>query len=187
MPRRILLAAGLVAALAPLAKAQSYKVDPVHSSLVYRVKHMNTSYHYGRFNDIGGTVTMDAADPSKSKVDFTVKVASIDTGNKGRDDHLKSPGFFGATQYPTIKFVSTKVAKDGDAFDVTGNLTMHGVTKPITLKLVPTGSGKDMQGKALAGYESTFAIKRTEFGMTQMTQAIGDDVTIMVSVECVKS
>jgi polyisoprenoid-binding protein YceI len=187
MPRRILLAASLaaVAVSAPAAQAQSYKIDPVHSTLMYRVKHMNVSYSYGRFDDIGGTITMDA-DPAKSKIEFTAKVASVNTGNKQRDGHLTSAAFFNAAQHPTIKFVSTKVAKAGDGYDVAGNLTMHGVTKPIRFKLEPTGTGKDMQGKALAGFESTLAVKRSDFGMTQMIGPVADDVKVIVSVESIQ-
>ncbi|HWE39950.1 MAG TPA: YceI family protein [Isosphaeraceae bacterium] len=186
MPRRILLAACLVAALAPAAKAQTYKVDPVHSTLLYRVKHMDVSYHYGRFDDIAGTITMDA-DPAKTKIEFTVKVASVNTGNKARDGHLTSADFFNAAQYPRIKFVSTKVAKDGDAYDVTGNLTMHNVTKPIRFKLEATGTGKNPQnGKTIVGFESKFPVKRSEFGIggTIPPAIIGDDVTVIVGLEC---
>ena len=112
--------------------ADTYKVDPVHSSLIFSMKHFGVTDFYGRFKEISGTVTFDAADPSKSSVELTVPVESIDTQNEKRDQHLKSPDFFNAKQFPTITFKSTKVEGSGDNYKISGDLTIHGVTKPIT-------------------------------------------------------
>ena len=147
---------------------------------------MNTSYCWGRFNDITGTFAIDEADPSKSVLDFKVKTSSVDTGQPKRDMHLKSPDFFNAVQYPTISFKSKSAVKAGTAYEVTGELTLHGVTKPILVKLTPTGTGKDMAGAAIAGIEASFTIKRTDFGMDKMTGAVGDDIWVTVSVEGAK-
>jgi polyisoprenoid-binding protein YceI len=182
--RNLFLAMILAPALGLAAQAATYKVDPVHSAVAFRVKHMNTSYAYGRFNSIAGTFSLDPADPAKSAFDFTIKTDSIDTGNAMRDTHLKNADFFNAKQFGTITFKSKKVASAGkDTYEVTGDLTMHGVTKPVTVKIEQTGSGKDMRGGAIAGIESVFTLKRSDFGMKGMLDAVGDDVKVMLSCE----
>ncbi|SIN73304.1 Polyisoprenoid-binding protein YceI [Singulisphaera sp. GP187] len=188
--RKLTLMAGLVSGMglslghANPAAAQAYKVDTVHSATVFRVKHMNTSYSYGRFNDISGQFSLDEKDPKNAHLDIVVKTDSIDTANANRDKHLKSPDFFNAVQYKTISFKSKSVAKSGaDTFQVHGDLTLHGVTKPLALTVTRTGAGKDMKGKPVAGFETEFAIKRSDFNMNKMLEGIGDDVKIVVSVE----
>jgi polyisoprenoid-binding protein YceI len=164
--------------------AESYTVDAVHSSVVYRVKHLGVSYAYGRFNKIEGTFAVDAADPTKSKLEFTIKTDSIDTGNQGRDGHLKGPDFFNARQFPNITFKSKSVAAAGkDTYEVTGDLTLHGVTKEVTLKIENTGSGPGARGGKVAGLHSEFTIKRSDFGMSNMVGPVADEVTVLVSVE----
>ncbi len=180
---------GLTISAATSAQAQeSYKADPVHSSVVYRVKHMNASYSWGRFDDISGSFALDSADPSRMKLDFQVKTNSIDTNNKLRDTHLKGPDFFNAVQFPTISFTSKSVAKakTGNAYQVTGDLTFHGVTKSVTAQVSPVGTGKDMKGKPIAGIEANFLLSQKDFGITKMAAAIGDEVWVIVSVEGIK-
>lgn len=179
----------LVVALTPVGRldaADSYAVDPVHSSVVFRVKHLNTSHAWGRFNDIAGSFTLDESNPSASRLEFTVKAASVDTNNEARDNHLRGPDFFNAVQYPDISFASKTVEKTAEGYEVSGELTFHGVTKPLTVTLVPTGTGKDMRGNAIAGVDATFTIKQSDFGVTMMAAAIGDAVTLFVSIEGVK-
>ncbi len=179
------IASGLALGLAPLTSAEgaTYAVDTVHSTVIFRVKHMNTSFAYGRFNNITGQFALDQ-DPGASKFDLQVKTDSVDTGNAGRDKHLKSPDFLNVVQHPTMSFKSTSVAADGpDALKVTGDLTFHGVTRPVTVKVTKTGTGKDMRGRPVAGFETSFVFKRTDFKMDKMTNAVGDEVTIIVSVE----
>jgi polyisoprenoid-binding protein YceI len=164
------------------AAAETYNVDAVHSTVLFRVKHMNTSYSWGRFNDIAGTVTLD--DPSPS-LEVRVQVDSVDTGNTKRDAHLKAPDFFSAKQYPTIAFKSTKVTKVDDAhYDVDGTLTLHGVTKPITVKLERTGAGKGPMGGTITGVATEFKIKRSDYGMKFMLAGASDDVLVIVALEC---
>jgi polyisoprenoid-binding protein YceI len=163
--------------------ADSYTADPVHSTIVYRVKHMNATYFWGRFNTITGSFTLDEANPAQSRFEFQVKADSIDTGNAKRDQHLKSPDFFNVVQFPTIAFKSQSVTKSGQAYEVVGDLTLHGVTKPITVKVVPTGTGKGPMGGPIAGIEATLLLKRTDFGMSNMLGGLGDDVWVTVSVE----
>jgi polyisoprenoid-binding protein YceI len=186
MLRKLVLAAGVVlgAGISAHAAAGTYTVDTVHSTVLFRVKHMNTSFAYGRFNDITGQFAFDDQDPARSQFDFQVKTASVDTGNAKRDQHLKGPDFFNAVQFPTITFKSKTVASAGkDAFQVTGDLTLHGVTRPVSLKITRSGQGKDFKGKAIAGFETIFPIKRSEFKMSQMVGPVGDDVWVTVSVE----
>ena len=184
--RAFALTAALSASITTARAADTYGVDAVHSSVVFRVKHMNTSYAWGRFNDLSGSFSLDPAAPAQSKLQFTVKADSVDTGNAKRDQHLKGPDFFNAVQFKTISFVSKSVAKAGDAYEVNGDLTVHGVTKPVTVKLTPTGAGKGPTGAAIAGIEANFTVKQSEFGITKMAAAIGDDVWVNVSVEGVK-
>ena len=163
-------AAVIASSFAAPAFAANYKVDPVHSSATFRVKHMNTSYTYGRFNAISGTFAIDEADPAKSSFDFTVKTDSVDTADAGRDAHLKNTAFFNAKQFPSITFKSKSVKSSGkDTLEVTGDLTLHGVTKPITVSIELTRHGKaTCRGTAIAGIESVFTIKRSDFGMKGM-------------------
>jgi polyisoprenoid-binding protein YceI len=192
MSPRTILSVVAVAAVSGLGAGQAgraadtYAVDGVHSSVVFRVKHMNTSNAWGRFNNIAGTFTLDEANPAESKLDFQVKSDSIDTADAKRDQHLKSPDFFNAVQYPAITFKSQSVTKAGGAYEVTGDLTLHGVTKPVTIKVVPTGSGKDMRGTPIAGIETSFNIKRSDYGMSKMVGPVGDDVWVNVSVEATR-
>jgi polyisoprenoid-binding protein YceI len=176
---------GLFAFCAGVAQADNYKVDPVHSSIVFRIKHFNVSWFYGRINAPEGTVVDDAGDPTKSSFDVQLKVANIDTGNPKRDEHLKSPDFFSAKEFPTLSFKSTSVKKAGDKLEVSGDLTIHGQTKPITVTLERVGAADTKMGSRV-GYAGEFTIKRSDFGMSKMTDMLGDEVTIMLGLESVK-
>lgn len=163
---------------------QTFKIDTVHSSAIFRIKHLDTAFFWGRFNDIAGTVAWDPASPEAAAFDVTIKTASVDTKNGARDTHLKGPEFFDAKQFPTLTFKSKSVKKGDDKMlEVSGDLTMHGVTKPLTAKIEMTGSGKGMNGQSLVGFETTFNVKRSDFGMNKMVGPVGDDVRIIVSLE----
>ena len=165
--------------------ADSFKIDPVHSSVIFSTKHNGVSDFYGAFKEVSGTVAFDAADPSKSSVELTVPVESVDTRNDKRDQHLKSPDFFNAKQFPTLTFKSTKVEANGDTYKISGDLTIHGVTKPITVEFKKgpeSKGGKEIRG----GGETRFTIKRSDYDMKFMTGPVGDDVNIIVSLEGVK-
>jgi len=167
------------------ASAGAFKLDPVHSMVIFRIGHMGVSYTWGRFNEPTGEYLIDAADPSKSSINITLNADKVDTANAGRDRHLKSPDFFNAGEFPTITFTSKSFTKSADkAFDVTGDLTMLGVTKPVTAKLTYVGEGQTKQGFK-SGFEAEFTIKRSEFGMIKYLEenALGDEVTLFVSVE----
>src|SRR3954467_13286232 len=137
----ILLTAGLVRA------ADKYEVDPVHSSIVFKVVHMETGEFWGRFNKVSGSFEYDEADPGKSKMTFSVPMDSLDTNHPKRDADLKGPDFFSAKEFKEITFNSTEIKKSGDKkLEVTGQLTMHGQSKPITVTINMRGPNDTRQG-----------------------------------------
>jgi polyisoprenoid-binding protein YceI len=180
----LVLAAAVVASLGMSAFAAHYEVDPVHTAIIYRVKHLQSSYSYGRFDKPTGTFDYDPASPDASTFELSINVDDINTGSPQRDGHLKSPDFFNAKQFPTITFKSTSVKKSGDStLDVTGDLTLHGVTKSVTIPLTVVGTGKGMAGETRTGFEGSLDIKRSGFGMTGLPSAVGDDVHLIISIE----
>lgn len=185
MRKRFLIALAALAFCLPsfAAAADNYEADPVHSSVVFRIKHVDVAYFWGRFNGIKGNFMLDAEKPENSALQFQVEVKAIDTGNAKRDEHLRSPDFFNAAQFPTISFKSTSVKKAGDRYEVTGDLTMLGVTKPLTVSLEKTGEADTKQMGHRMGFETTFTLKRSEWGMTKFMEMLGDEVKMVVSVE----
>ena len=166
--------------------ADTFKVDPVHTFVLFSVQHLGIANTYGRFNDISGTVVFDKDNPSKSSVELSVPVESLDTHNSIRERSLKSPDFFDAKQFPTITFKSTKVEGSGDTLKVSGDLTIRGVTKPVTVDFKKGGEGKGVFGEMRGGGETRFTIKRSDFGMNFELGEVGDEVTIILSLEGVK-
>jgi polyisoprenoid-binding protein YceI len=184
---RLSLAVLILAAASTARAADAYTVDPVHSSVSFSISHVGISDIHGRFDDVAGKLTIDKDDPSKSKFELSIKVDSVDTNNKMRDEHLRSPDFFNTKQFPTLTFQSTKVKKVEGGYEVTGDLTLHGVTKPVTFTL--KGGDKTVEfpkGKMRLGFVTTLAIKRSEFDMKNMLEALGDEVHISIGVEGVK-
>jgi polyisoprenoid-binding protein YceI len=169
-------------------RADQYAVDPVHSSVLFRIHHAHVGQLWGRINDPAGTFTLDEADPTKSSFDVAVKVDNIDTHNAQRDTHLKSPEFFNEKQFPTITFKSTAVRKGAAAntLEVTGDLTLHGVTKSVTAAVEITGKGPFPPGVQRAGVEAVFTIKRTDFDMKNLVGMVGDEVRLIVGLEGIK-
>ena len=165
----------------------TWTVDPVHSGVGFRIRHLNTSWFHGRFNAMSGSVVLDAEKPAASSVQFEVDVASVDTANKDRDEHLRGPDFFNAKVNPKFSFKSSKVAPEGkDKYNVTGKLNLHGVEKEISFVAEATGTGKNMQGADIAGFETTFTIKRSDFGISTYPDALGDEVAVRVAIEAIK-
>jgi polyisoprenoid-binding protein YceI len=186
--RLIAVSVALFVASLPAGAADNYKVDPVHSTSIFKIKHANTANFYGRFNAPGGSFSLDPAEPSKSSFTIELQANNVDTNNPQRDAHLKSPDFFNAKQYPTITFKST-VVKAGEAANmlaVTGNLTMHGVTKLITIPVELTGSGEFPPGMKRSGVEATLTVKLTDFEIKGMPGALSDEVKVIVSLEGMK-
>lgn len=169
------------------AFAQNYQIDPVHTSLVFRVKHMDTAFVYGMFRDIKGTVVVDEANPARSSINIEVDANSVFTANEQRDNHLRSPDFFNTRQFPTITFRSTEVRRiNANTVQVRGNLTIRGITRPITTNVTLTGKGRNPRGQDIIGFETTFNIRRSEFGIRYGLPGLGDDVRIMLSVEAIR-
>ena len=191
MKKLHLLAAFSAFLLAQSALAEVYVIDKVHSTMGFQVRHLFSKVP-GKFDDFSGQVQFDEADPEKSSVQVKINAASIDTANEQRDKDLRSPNFFDAAKYPEITFKSKSVKKTGDnTADITGDLTMHGVTKEVVLKAELLGKGAGMQGKTVSGWEATTALKRSDFGLSwnkaiEGTQIVGDDVQIDLRVEADK-
>jgi polyisoprenoid-binding protein YceI len=163
-----------------LFAATTFKVDPVHTALVFKVQHAQASNTWGRINDPTGTITV--ADDGVPSIIIEAKAANVDTGNEQRDGHLKGPDFFDAKQFETLSFKSTGGKKvDDNTFEVTGDFTLKGVTKPITVTVKKVGESKLMGHRV--GYDTSFTIKRSEYNMAGMVGPVGDEVTIFVSTE----
>jgi polyisoprenoid-binding protein YceI len=179
----------LLPALA-LAAPSTWKADPAHSSVGFAVKHLVVSTVRGTFAKYDATVTLDE-DLAKSKVEASIDAASIDTNEANRDNHLRSPDFFDVAKYPTITFKSTKVEKAGDGLKVSGDLTLHGVTKPVVLTVATGPEVKGFKGESRRGFSATTKIKRQDYGLVwnkavEATPVVGDDVTIELELEVVK-
>lgn len=192
MNLRVLSLTALVWLMPMLALADAWKIDADHSSANFTVKHLMVSNVTGTIQGIKGTINLDEKKPTASTVDVTLDVATIDTRNKKRDEHLKSPDFLDAKKYPTIRFVSKKIAKAGKFWNVTGDLTIHGVTKPTTLKATVTDAVQSPFGTTVRGVEATTTIKRSAYGMTWNKTLekggllVGDDVNIELHLELQK-
>jgi polyisoprenoid-binding protein YceI len=176
----------LLASFATSARADNWKIDPVHSSMTFRVIHLNITPFYGRFDEPNGTVVTDD-DPAKMSIEVKVSANKIDTANSKRDQDMKSQGWLAAKQFPDITFKSTSIKKTGDnAYEVTGDFTLHGVTKPLKVTLTKTGEGKGMGSEQRIGYETIFSINRNDYGITNMPGGIGDEIKLMVGIEAIK-
>jgi len=166
--------------------AESFKVDSVHSTVFFRVKHMGVSYSYGRFNEVTGSFSIDEADAAKSSFNIEIKTSSLDSGAANRDRHLKGSDFFDVKQFPVATFKSDSVKKLGtDRYEVSGQFTLHGVTRPLKAEVRHIGTGKGQRGGMISGFESTFTIKRSEFDMNFMVgpDKLSDEVRITISIE----
>ena len=182
----------LLAALPLLAQAPStetFSVDKNHSTATFKVRHM-VSNVVGQFRDFTADVNLDRANPGKSSVDFTIQATSIDTGNTNRDEHLRSPDFFEVAKFPTLTFKSTSIKPKSKAdFDVTGDLTIHGVTKRVTLPVTFLGFGKDPRGNERAGFAIDTTLDRKDYGIVwnraldEGGALLGDDVKVEISLE----
>jgi polyisoprenoid-binding protein YceI len=168
------------------AFADDYTIDGSHTAVTFQVSHAGFSMTHGRFNDVAGTFTIDE-NPAKSAFSVTIKAESVDTNNPQRDTHLRSADFFNAKQFPTITFKSTSVKAGKEGLDVTGDLTLHGETKPVSFTLKGGKKGEFPAGKQRTGYSTELTVKRSDFGMSKMLEMIGDDVKIAISFEGTKT
>jgi polyisoprenoid-binding protein YceI len=190
--RKLLIAVALT--LPAFARAATWSLDPAHTSVQFSVRHLMVSTVRGAFGKVSGTVAVDEKDLTRSKIQATIDAASIDTRVEKRDTHLKSPDFLDVAKYPTITFVSKKIEQASPGhFKVTGDLTLHGVTREVSLDVEgPTPEIKDSRGNIRAGAEATTTINRKDFGLTwnQVLEAggvaVGDEVKITIDVEATK-
>jgi polyisoprenoid-binding protein YceI len=178
-----------IPALAVLAfgQAETWKIDPNHTAAQFSVRHLGISTVRGAFNKTSGSVTYDAANPSKSSVEATIEVASVDTRVEMRDNDLRSPNWFDAAKFPAITFKSTKVEAAGAGkLKVTGDLTIHGVTKSVVLDIDgPSAPMTDQRGNSRVGASATTKINRKDFGVGT-NPAVGDEITITIDTELSK-
>ncbi|MFZ0245603.1 YceI family protein [Candidatus Binatus sp.] len=187
------IAMAIVVALPVLAHADTWQIDSSHTNVEFTVRHMMISNVKGQFQKTTGTITANGNDPASAKIDVTIDASSVDTRVERRDAHLKSPDFLDVAKYPTITFKSTKVEADGpNKWKMTGDLTVHGVTKPVVLDVEGSGPPIQVMGNTRAGASATTKIKRSDFGLTwnKALEAggvlVGDEVAISIDVEAVK-
>jgi polyisoprenoid-binding protein YceI len=183
----------LAAGAGSLSAQTAWKIDPAHSEAGFGIKHMAISTVHGTFHGIAGTVALDDKNLTKSSVEATIDITTIDTGVAQRDGHLKSPDFFDAAKFPTMDFKSTSVTKTGDHYNVAGLLTIHGVTKPVVLALETPAAAQSPDGKSLhRGFTATTTINRQDFGLTwngtlkSCDSVLGNDVKIELNIEAVQ-
>ncbi|MDE3187990.1 MAG: polyisoprenoid-binding protein [Acidobacteriota bacterium] len=189
--KRLALFTGILTLAAPLALAQTstWVPDKAHSEVDFSVVHMSLSKVRGHFGNIGGTIVTNDADITKSTVNVTIDTTTVDTGVSMRDDDLKSSNLFDVQKYPTATFVSTSVAKRGSDLTVNGNLTLHGVTKPVVLEVEgPSGPVPGMDHKPHEGFSASTTISRSAFGIGTKypTSILGDEVKLTIDLDVVK-
>jgi polyisoprenoid-binding protein YceI len=171
----------------------TWSFDPVHSHIGFSVRHLMISKVRGQFNKWSGTFELDDADPTRASIDVRIDAASIDTRDEKRDAHLRSPDFFDVEKFPELHFRSTGVERDGDDFIVRGDLTIHGVTRPIALAVESLGQTKDPWGGERAGFSATASVNRKDFGL-QWNLAletggvvVGEKIEIAIEIEAVRA
>ena len=188
---RLTIVTGILALAAPLAFAQTstWTSDPAHSEVEFSISHLTVSNVHGRFGHVTASIVYDEADLTKSTVNATIDVSGVDTGEDARNNHLKSPDFFDAAANPTATFTSTSVAKSDNGLIINGNLTLHGVTKPVVLHAEgPRGPAPGMDHKPHAGFSATTTVKRTDFGIGAKfpSTVVGEEVKLDIELEVVK-
>ena len=184
----------MMVALPVLAHADTWQIDPAHTNVEFTVRHMMISNVKGQFQKTSGTITANGTDPASAKINATIDATLIDTRVDRRDAHLKSPDFLDVAKFPTITFKSTKVEAAGPGkWKVTGDLTLHGVTKPVVLDVEGTGAPiHDPMGNTRAGASATTKIRRSDFGLiwNKALEAggvmVGDEVAISIDLEAIK-
>ena len=174
---------GLCAVAQTALAADEYTFDLVHSSVSFKARHLDISWIHGRFNEVSGKFALDRADATKSSFELSIKADSVDTANKARDEHLRQPDYFDTKQFPTIDFKSTAVKATKGGYEVTGDFTMHGVTKKVTISL-EGGKEIEWKGTKRVGFSTSLALKRSDFGFDK-TQIgpIGDEALIYIDFE----
>jgi polyisoprenoid-binding protein YceI len=189
--KRLALLTGILALASPFALAQTstWVSDPMHSEVDFSITHMSVSKVHGRFGAVNATIVYNEADVTKSTVTATIGVDTVDTGVDPRNNDLKSAHFFDVANMPTATFTSTGVTKNGSKLAVAGNLTLHGVTKPVVLEVEgPTQAVPDQKGKLHAGFSATTTLDRTAFNVGPQVPGamVGDNISLDIELEVVK-
>jgi polyisoprenoid-binding protein YceI len=189
MPKRfpaIVWAGAIIGAFAVAPSsfaADNYKIDTAHSCVTFKISHLGLAWIHGRFNEFSGSFVIDAENAANSTFELSINASSIDTNNKQRDDHLRSPDFFNVKQFPSITFKSTAVKANEKGYQVTGDLTMHGATKSVTFDLVGGKTAEFPRGTKRTGFTADLVIKRSDFKVGMAGPALGDDVHASISFE----
>ncbi len=191
MIRRMALFLGIVALAtsSALAQTSTWVPDKAHSGVDFSILHMSLSQVRGHFGNIGGSIVWNEGDITKSTVNVTIDTTTVDTGVAPRDADLKSDHFFDVAQFPTATFTSTSVSKSSGGLTVSGNLTLHGVTKPVVLQVQgPRGPLPGMDKKPHSGFSATTTVKRTDFGIGTKypPSMVGDDVNLTIDLDMAK-
>jgi len=170
-----------------MAAPERYSFDPFHTTIAWQANHFGFSNPSGKFTKADGVLILDEKDPTKSAVNITITIASLSTGLEKFDEHLQSKDFLNKDMFPSAKFVSKNVTVTGEnKADVAGDLTLHGITKPVTLHVVLNKIGPNpMSQKKIAGFSATTTIKRSEFGINYAVPGVSDDVNIMIEAETI--
>ena len=185
----------MTTATLPQAAVTTWNIDPSHSVAEFKVKHMMISNVKGQFEKVQGALTLNEADITKSKVEASIDVSSVNTRDAQRDTHLKSPDFFDVDKFPALSFSSTRVTRAGDGeLKVEGDLAIHGITRRVVFQVEgPTAAAKDPWGNMRVGLSATTKINRQDFGLTWNTMLetggllVGDEVTMTLDVQFVKA
>jgi polyisoprenoid-binding protein YceI len=186
-------AALLFSGASAFAQTSTWDIDPMHSNVQFTVRHMAITNVTGNFHKLSGTLDLDPADVTKSRINATIDIASVDTREEKRDAHLKSPDFFDAAKYPVMTFKSKRVTQSGGELRMIGDLTIHGVTKEVTLAVDgPAKEVTDPYGMVRSGFSATTKVRRQDYGLVWngVTKAgdavVGDDIKISLDIELIK-
>ena len=181
------LALGLsLAGMGTVASAADYEIDTAHSFIEFRIKHLGYSWLYGRFNRFSGELSYDPADPSANRISVSIDPASIDTNHAERDKHLRNPDFLDVEKYPDAGFESTGYTGDAESGTLEGMLTLHGVTKPISIDLRKIGEGKDPWGGYRAGFIGTVTLTRKDFGIDYNLGPASETMELELGIEGIR-
>ena len=187
---RCLVSSSLIAAsfavASPLTWAADYALDPVHSFVSFRISHLGVSMLQGRFDTIDGAFTWDKDNPSRAKVDITIKTASVNTNHAERDKHIRGQDFLDIDKYPEATFESTGFSGDASSGTLTGDLTLHGVTRPVSIAMTLVGEGPDPWGGYRAGFSGSTSIKRSDFGISYDLGPAAESMQFDITIEGVR-
>ncbi|MCR9257395.1 MAG: YceI family protein [Alphaproteobacteria bacterium] len=187
-----LVASAALLVAAPAKAVETYAFDKAHTNILFAINHLGLSEFYGQFQDFDGTVTFDPADPTKSAMDVTIQATSVDTDVAALDEHLRNEDFFNVAQFPEITFKTTEIRRTGETTgEIVGELTMLGVTKPVTLDATMNFNGTHPLSGVLPYYKDAHylavsaetVVKRSDFGMTYLVPNVGDEVKIIIETE----